>query len=130
MNRHSILGLCVITAVGVTLAVSNVVAQSMKDLVGTWTLVSAEAFGPSPKGGLMFDANGHADAYGDVSGLMPPLSPGIIRSCRFRAPRRALWNGLPAGDRGIHGEIRRSSCHAAIPKAPFKFGCNLPPRHL
>ena len=29
------------------------------DLVGTWTLVSADAYGPNPKGTLMFDANGH-----------------------------------------------------------------------
>ena len=34
-------------------------AQSAKDLVGAWTLVSAEAYGPNPKGLLIFDANGH-----------------------------------------------------------------------
>jgi hypothetical protein len=34
-------------------------AQSAKDLVGAWTLVSAEAYGPDPKGLLIFDANGH-----------------------------------------------------------------------
>jgi len=42
-------------------------AQSAKDLIGTWTLVSAtvdrggsksEPFGPKPKGQLMFDAGG------------------------------------------------------------------------
>jgi hypothetical protein len=31
--------------------------------VGTWTLVSADVFGPSPKGALMFDANGHVSAH-------------------------------------------------------------------
>jgi Lipocalin-like domain len=38
-------------------------AQSGKDLVGTWTLVSADTFGPNPKGALMFDANGHVSAH-------------------------------------------------------------------
>ena len=45
-----------------------VVAQTAKDFVGTWTLVSAiterdgnksDTFGPNAKGVLMFDANGH-----------------------------------------------------------------------
>jgi hypothetical protein len=62
MNRRNILRLSAITALGLVLAASNAVAQSTKDLAGTWTLVSAEAFGPSPKGVLMFDANGHVSA--------------------------------------------------------------------
>jgi hypothetical protein len=33
-------------------------AQSAKDLVGTWTLVTAEAYGSNPKGTSFFDANG------------------------------------------------------------------------
>ena len=33
-------------------------AQSAKDLVGTWTPVSVEAFGPNPKGLLIFEDNG------------------------------------------------------------------------
>jgi Lipocalin-like domain len=37
---------------------NNAVAQSAKDLVGTWTPVSVEAYGPNPKGLLIFDANG------------------------------------------------------------------------
>ena len=45
----------------------EVVAQTAKDLVGTWTLVSVvterdgrkfDAYGPNPKGLLVFDANG------------------------------------------------------------------------
>ena len=36
----------------------HAVAQSAKDLVGTWTPVSVEAFGPNPKGLLMFQDNG------------------------------------------------------------------------
>ena len=54
------------------LPVSDAAAQSAKDLVGTWTLVSVDnvrpdgskvpLFGPSPQGILMFDANGRYSA--------------------------------------------------------------------
>ena len=36
----------------------NAVAQSAKDLVGSWTIVSVEGYGPNPKGSLIFEANG------------------------------------------------------------------------
>ncbi len=51
----------------VVLAAGNAFAQTAKDLVGTWTLVSAiteqggnktDTFGPNPKGILMVDAKG------------------------------------------------------------------------
>src|SRR5215813_7355672 len=58
MNSRSILILSVTTALGLALYSSSAVAQSAKDLVGTWTVASAEAFGPTPKGALIFDANG------------------------------------------------------------------------
>jgi hypothetical protein len=58
MNRRGILSLSAITALGLALPADSAVAQSAKDLVGTWTIVSAEAFGPNPKGILTFDANG------------------------------------------------------------------------
>ena len=58
MNKHSILSISAITALGLALYSSSVVAQSAKDIVGTWTIASAEAFGPTPKGVLIFDANG------------------------------------------------------------------------
>src|SRR4249920_1669503 len=45
MNQRSILSLSALT-------------ESAKDIVGTWTIGSAEAFGPTPKGVLIFDANG------------------------------------------------------------------------
>ena len=44
---------------GLAFSVGTAGAQSAKDLVGTWTPVSAEVFGPNPKGNLTFDANGH-----------------------------------------------------------------------
>src|SRR5262245_16772681 len=58
MNKHSLLNLSVATALGLALYCSSAVAQSAKDIVGTWTVASAEAFGPNPKGVLIFDANG------------------------------------------------------------------------
>jgi len=58
MNRRSILSLSATTALGLALYSSSAVAQSAKDIVGTWTIASAEAFGPNPKGVLIFDANG------------------------------------------------------------------------
>ena len=57
MNKHSILSISAITALGLVLYSSSAVAQSAKDIVGTWTIESAEAFGPTPKGVLIFDAN-------------------------------------------------------------------------
>src|SRR3954452_17748201 len=57
MNRRTILGFSAITAL-LTLHTSSAVSQPAKDIVGTWTIVSAEAFGPNPKGLLTFDANG------------------------------------------------------------------------
>jgi hypothetical protein len=52
-----------ITLAGISLslaiALSGVAAaQSAKDVVGTWTLVTADAFGPNPKGVAVFEANG------------------------------------------------------------------------
>ena len=38
-------------------------AQTAQGLVGTWTLVSAEGYGPNPKGALMFDADGHFSSH-------------------------------------------------------------------
>ena len=60
MRRRSLICLSAFTAVGLAFCSSIAVAQSAKDLVGTWTIVSAEAFGPNPKGVLIFDTNGRA----------------------------------------------------------------------
>jgi hypothetical protein len=46
-------------SLGLGLALSSAAAAlSPKDLVGSWTLVAADAYGPNPKGAAMFDANG------------------------------------------------------------------------
>ena len=58
MNMPTILGFSAITALGLTLCTNSAFSQPAKDIVGTWTIVSAEAFGPNPKGLLTFDANG------------------------------------------------------------------------
>jgi hypothetical protein len=66
MNRIVILTITALV-IGIASPVAAV-AQSAKDFVGTWTLVSAiserdgnksDTFGPNAKGVLMFDANGH-----------------------------------------------------------------------
>ena len=53
---------------GVFLPREEAVAQTAKDLVGTWTLVSitleqdgkkTDFYGPHPQGQIMYDANGH-----------------------------------------------------------------------
>jgi hypothetical protein len=57
MNRRDILAGLVMIASGL-LSTSQAGAQSAKDLVGAWTLVSADAFGTNPKGTAVFEANG------------------------------------------------------------------------
>jgi hypothetical protein len=66
MNRISILTITALI-IGIASPVAAA-AQSAKDFVGTWTLVSAiterdgnkiDTFGPNANGVLMFDANGH-----------------------------------------------------------------------
>jgi Lipocalin-like domain len=53
---------------GVVLSASTVCAQTVKDLAGTWTIVSSvterdgqktDVFGPHPTGSLIVDPNGH-----------------------------------------------------------------------
>jgi Lipocalin-like domain len=58
MNRRNALRLSAISALGLALSGGNAAAQSAKDLVGSWTPVSVDAYGPNPKGSLIFEANG------------------------------------------------------------------------
>lgn len=62
VNRRSVISLAIVTALGLVLTKSHLAAQSARKLVGTWTLVSADTFGPSPMGSLMFDSDGHFSA--------------------------------------------------------------------
>ena len=64
MNRRRILSLSAITALGLTLSASNAFAQLAKDVVGAWTIVSAgDAYGPTPKGSLIFEPNGRFSVH-------------------------------------------------------------------
>jgi hypothetical protein len=58
MNRRDILVSAIIIGSGLMLSGSQAAAQSAKDLVGAWTLVSADAFGANPKGTVIFEPNG------------------------------------------------------------------------
>jgi hypothetical protein len=60
MNRFRVLWFTVIAAASIVSSAGNALAQTAKDLLGTWTLVSisGDPDGPSPKGMLMFDAGG------------------------------------------------------------------------
>ena len=68
MNRRSIFTLSAITALGLALVPGNAIAQTSKDFVGTWKMVTniniapdgrrTDLFGPNPNGLLVFDANG------------------------------------------------------------------------
>ena len=58
MNRYMMMVFIALAA----LASTGASAQTVKDLVGTWTLNSAGGFGVNPKGYVMFDADGHFGA--------------------------------------------------------------------
>src|SRR5215831_20108008 len=71
MNRRYIISLSALAALGVALLQSNAISQqkSLKEqLIGTWTLVSAnqiskegvksERWGPNPRGRAIFEPNG------------------------------------------------------------------------
>jgi len=60
MNRHRMLWFSALVAAAIASAAGNALAQTAKDLVGTWTLVSisGDPDGPNPKGMVMFDAGG------------------------------------------------------------------------
>jgi hypothetical protein len=68
MHRRTIVTLCAMTASGLSLMPGSAVAQTARELVGTWKPVSiivtgpdgrrSEPFGPNPNSILTFDANG------------------------------------------------------------------------
>jgi hypothetical protein len=65
MNRRSILTISALIAPALFMALNGSMAQTktLKDqLVGSWTLVSAEPYGASPTGSYMFDSNGRFSA--------------------------------------------------------------------
>jgi len=58
MKRRRFVLFSAIATAAFALATQDAGAQTAKDLVGTWIIVSAPPIGPSAKGILMFDANG------------------------------------------------------------------------
>jgi hypothetical protein len=59
MIRRELLKLWATTALGLALLPGNAVAQLAKDVLGSWTIVSAgDAYGPAPKGSLILEPNG------------------------------------------------------------------------
>ena len=71
MNRRDILSVIIIGSL-LGLSTNQAAAQSAKDLVGAWTLVSADAFGANPRGTVIFEPNGRFAA-------MLMRGPGQIR---------------------------------------------------
>ena len=63
MNRRGMLAF--VSIAGLAFSLNSAVAQqtSLKDqLVGTWTLVTADAFGPNPRGTFILEPNGQFSA--------------------------------------------------------------------
>jgi len=58
MDRRSTLRAFTMMAFGLSWPPQIANAQLAKDIVGTWTIVSADAYGAAPKGTFMLDANG------------------------------------------------------------------------
>jgi len=60
MNPRNIFSLSILVALGAFLSVDNAIAQLARDVVGTWTIVSAgDAYSSTPKGSLILTENGH-----------------------------------------------------------------------
>ena len=79
MNRRNVLRLSAISALGLALSAGNAAAQSAKDLVGIWTPVSVDAYGPNPKGSLIFEASGRYSLL-----LMRPDLPKYLSNNRLQ----------------------------------------------
>jgi hypothetical protein len=59
MTRRNLLNSLAVTALALVFTASHANAQLAKDIVGTWTLVSAgDAYEPNAKGSLIFENNG------------------------------------------------------------------------
>ena len=63
MNRRSMVSISALTALGFALVASSAVSApkgqvNKRQLMGSWTIVSADDYGPNPKGSLIFEANG------------------------------------------------------------------------
>ncbi len=92
MNRRGMLTF--VSTIWFALTSGSAFAQqtsSLKDqLVGTWTLATADAFGPNPKGMFIFDANGH-------------FSTTLIRASLPKIAANSRLQGTPDENKAIVG---------------------------
>src|SRR5712671_4656121 len=63
MNRRSMICMTAVTVLGFGLSASTADSApkgqvNKRQLVGSWTIVSVDGYGPNPKGSLIFEANG------------------------------------------------------------------------
>jgi hypothetical protein len=106
MNRTGIHTISVMTVLGLALLPSSAVSQqkSLKDqLVGTWTIVSADntrpdgtkvqAFGPNPKGILVLDGNGRT-SFIVVSSGRPKFASNNRNTGTSEENKAAVQGGL------------------------------------
>jgi len=75
MSRSGVVvSVLVVPVLAFALAASYPATQSENVVVGTWKLISADAFGESPLGSLMLDRNGHFSAIFMRANLPPYAS--------------------------------------------------------
>ena len=106
-----------------------VVAQTAKDFVGTWMLVSAiterdgdksDTFGPNAKGVLMFDANGHYMIT--FIGASLPKFASNNRATGTADENKAVVGGSLSISVPILSTRRTRASHIASTAPPFRIG--------
>src|ERR1700674_2733624 len=105
MNRRSIVQISAVTALGFAMSPGSAMAQtkSLKDqLVGTWTLSSAEPYGTNPKGSYMFDSNGRFSAILMRNDLPKPTRFELVMNLKTA---KALGITVPSGLLAIADEV-------------------------
>jgi hypothetical protein len=95
MNRRSLLAFVTVVGFASPSALALAQQSSLKDqLVGAWALVSADAYGPNPRGLLIFEPNGHFSAT-----LMRATIPKIAANDRLKGTadeNKAVMDGMIA----------------------------------
>src|SRR5712671_626883 len=111
MKRRRVLSIAATMVLGLALPQGNAVAQTAKDLVGTWTNVSnvnirpdgtrTNSFGPKGTGIVIFETNGRY-AIININTDVP----------KFASSNRAQGNG--GGKQGRHGRRHRALRHVYV----------------
>ena len=84
MNRRSMICMTAVTVLGFGLSASTADSApkgqvNKRQLVGSWTIVSVDGYGPNPKGSLIFEANGRFSLQLVSSDIPKYLSNGRIQ---------------------------------------------------